>query len=399
MRSRMVIVVIAAAALVAAAAAPAGLAISASAADTATRVATAAGSGSRLGSAVAISGSTVVVGAPAWDNDRGEVYVYDRHSTRWSQQAVLRLGRGTRHYWFGDAVAISGSTIIVGAFGADENSGRVYVYVRIRSRWHRQAVLAAGRPRRGDRFGLSVGISGSTAIVGAPNRDRAGQALVFVRHRTTWSRPIVLPGPGRSFGPYQFGAAVALSGTLGVAGWPDINSSGTAWVFRRASATTWGQTAYLSPSPVVAYSQFGSSAAVSAAGIVIGAPGADTGTAYLFTWYRHSWHQRLVLRSPGADISFGTSVSGAGPLLLVGSPGIDSKQGAVYLYRHSGTRWRRTTTFAGPSAESQPDSLFGNAVAMSRTTVVIGAPGLAPARGAVYIYGRSGHSWKRQATF
>jgi FG-GAP repeat protein len=357
-----------------------------------------------IGTSVAISGSTVVAGAPSWESNRGEVYVYLRHGKSWTQQAVLRLARGTANYQFGAAVAISGSTIVVGAPGVNGYRGLSYVYVRKGTSWHRQAVLSAKKPQKNGSFGASVGISGSTAVVGAPGQNLAGQVMVFSRHGTTWSRPATLPGPARSFGGYSFGQAVAVSGSRAVVGWPYINASGLARVFSRASATIWNLEANLSE-PVPEFgAAFGLSVAISGAVIAVGAPNSGTsGAAVIFTRSKGSWGERYAPQGFGGASQFGASVAVSGSTVIVGAPaenggGTDDSQGDAHLYQDISHKWAPAASITGPSPSLLYDNLFGRSVGISGGTVAIGAPGVGNRHGAVYIYVGSGSHWVKQAT-
>ena len=78
---------------------------------------------------MAISGSTAVVGAPAKDSRAGAAYVFERAGTEWSQQAELTASHPAAGDGFGDSVAITGSTALVGAAGPSD-TGVAYVFAR-----------------------------------------------------------------------------------------------------------------------------------------------------------------------------------------------------------------------------------------------------------------------------
>jgi hypothetical protein len=81
---------------------------------------------------------------------------------------------------FGVSVAISGTTAIVGAFGHASFAGRAYVFTKTTTGWKQAAELKGSDTVAGDRFGASVAISGTTAIVGAwDHASGAGRAYVF----------------------------------------------------------------------------------------------------------------------------------------------------------------------------------------------------------------------------
>ena len=134
-----------------------------------------------FGTSVAISGSTVVVGAPSKNSSTGAAYVFVRSGTAWSQQAELTAADGASGDSFGTSVAISGTTAMVGAPSKDSSTGAAYVFARSGTAWPQQAKLTAADATAGDQFGYWVGISGPTAVVGAPNRNSGtGAAYAFV---------------------------------------------------------------------------------------------------------------------------------------------------------------------------------------------------------------------------
>src|SRR5215468_5026307 len=148
--------------------------------------------GNLFGFSVALSedASTVVVGADQElvQGAAGKAYVYVRSGSTWSEQAKLTPSDGAGGDHFGFLLAISGNTVVVGAPGHAAGAGQAYVYVRSGTTWSEQAKLKASDGAAGDALGWFVGISGDTAIVGAPfHQADTGQAYVYVRSGTTWS--------------------------------------------------------------------------------------------------------------------------------------------------------------------------------------------------------------------
>lgn len=78
-----------------------------------------------FGLAVAVSGTTTVVGAPLHAKVSGRVYVFSKQSGGWRQVAELKGSDTIADDSFGDSVAISGSTLLVG-YG-DLYGGPAYV--------------------------------------------------------------------------------------------------------------------------------------------------------------------------------------------------------------------------------------------------------------------------------
>ncbi len=87
--------------------------------------------------------------------------------------------------WFGESVAISGDTAIIGAVEDDDgiNSGSAYIYRLNGSSWVEERKLLASDGAAWDFFGTSVGISGDTVVIGVhyndDNGSASGSAYVF----------------------------------------------------------------------------------------------------------------------------------------------------------------------------------------------------------------------------
>lgn len=235
------------------------------------------------GSSLAISGPNVVTGAPTRDSDTGAVYVFVRSGTTWSQQAELTAADGASGAYFGLSVAISGTTAVVGAEGHNANAGAAYVYVRSAKTkaWSQQTEFSGGAG--GDYFGDWVAISGDIALIGANGiNDYAGAAYVDVRTGTAWSQQAVLTASDGQDDD-SFGFSLALSGSTAiVSAYEHDAGQGSAYVFTQ-SGTTWSQSAELSAPKASRVDGFGPAVATSAATQLIGgdAYNADAGVVYV----------------------------------------------------------------------------------------------------------------------
>jgi FG-GAP repeat len=129
---------------------------------------------------VAIDGDTIAIGSSGSATSNDRVLVYVRSEGVWALQQQLTLEDGTKFDNFGCSVAISGDTLVVGAPGRDDYRGAAYVFTRSGSMWTQRAELQAADGQTASVFGFSSAISGSTIVVGAPfqNNER-GAAYVF----------------------------------------------------------------------------------------------------------------------------------------------------------------------------------------------------------------------------
>lgn len=240
-----------------------------------------------FGISVAVEGNTAVVGAA---NDAvgdvsgaGSAYVFQRYGTTWIPQTkLLAPDRATRDF-FGTAVSLSGNTVLVGASSdataRGDNAGSAYLYVRTGTSWTPQAKLVAADGGRNVFFGSSVALDGDTAAIGDQPfaQARRGSAYVFVRSGTTWTLQARLTA-GDGTADDAFGWAVDVSGAIAVVGAygddPEGFWSGSAYVFTR-SGTSWTQLAKLVAPDAAERDQFGAAVAVDAGTVAIGALGHD----------------------------------------------------------------------------------------------------------------------------
>ena len=153
-------------------------------------------SGNQFGQSVALSGhpgaNTAVIGAWGDDTkgaDAGAAYVFERvqNTLNWNLQQKLTASDGNANNYFSvSAVAIQDNTIIVGAYAwdggtppfilTDDDRGAAYVFSQSGTVWTQQSEILAGDGARGDNFGIGVGISGDSAIIGARHATAVGTA-------------------------------------------------------------------------------------------------------------------------------------------------------------------------------------------------------------------------------
>ncbi|MHC4615189.1 MAG: M12 family metallo-peptidase [Planctomycetota bacterium] len=194
-----------------------------------------------FGTAVAVNGDVVVVGAPTQpgENRAGSTYVYrfDSGSSTWPLEADLDASAGQVRDAFGTAVAIDGDAIIVGA-RADSHlgpgAGAAYVYRYDASAWPLEQELLASDGMSGDSFGAAVDIHGQFAIVGATGSNdygpSSGSAYVFRDEDGGWPEAAKLLGLGQQAFDL-FAVSVAIEGTTALVGSLSNDDQGSLYVF------------------------------------------------------------------------------------------------------------------------------------------------------------------------
>ncbi len=370
-----------------------------------------------FGLSVALSGATALVGAPhhtvGGNTDQGAAYVYTEANGTWSQTAELTASDGTTNDRFGSVVALVGTTALVGApyhkVGGNFSQGAAYVYTEANGTWSQTAELTASDGAANNYFGASVAVSGSTALVGAPSHTVGGNvgqgaAYVYTEANGAWSQTAELTASDGAANN-DFGLSVALSGATALVGAPGhtVNgnvSQGAAYVYTEANGT-WSQTAELTASDGAQGNFFGWSVAVSGATALVGADsrtvGGNTsqGAAYVYTEANGAWSQTAELTASDGATSdyFGSSVALNGPTALVGAPGHtvngNVSQGAAYVYTETNGTWSQTAELTASDGATNND--FGSSVALSGATALVGAPyhtvGGNADRGAAYFFG------------
>jgi len=343
--------------------------------------------GDFLGIAVAISGDTAVVGASrdaVSATDSGSAYIYTRSGDVWTQRAKLTASDGAFNDIFGSSVAISGGTVVIGAERDDSNAGSAYVFTGSGTTWTQQAKLLAADRAASDSFGYSVSVSGDTALVSAHGESEGkGAAYVFVRSGATWTQQAKLTADDGVAGDL-FGYSAAVSGDTAVVGaYADADNgayAGSAFVFVRAG-TTWTQQAKLLADDGAPYDVLGCSIAISGDTVVVGArddddKGLSSGTAFVFTRSGISWTQqaKLVAADGAGSDKFGNSVAVSGDTVVIGAPWDDNAAydtGSAYTFTRSGTSWTQRVKLT--SQDGAESDFFGWSVAISGDTALIGA--------------------------
>lgn len=175
----------------------------------------------RLGFSVAVDDNTLIIGE-RYDDGKGDrigsayIFIRDGDGT-WTAQANLTPSDGAMNDLFGYAVAISGDTVVVGAprdYESDIGNGRVYVFLRSNTTWTEQVIMTASDGAAGDGFGNSVAIDKNTVVIGARSDDtnngaNSGSAYVFIRSGISWTQQAKLTADDGSVG-HQFGFSVAI---------------------------------------------------------------------------------------------------------------------------------------------------------------------------------------------
>jgi hypothetical protein len=352
-----------------------------------------------LGYAVAVSGKTVVAGAPSatvgGHASAGAAYVFTEGTNGWStspQATELLPSTSEANAEFGYSVAISGKTIAVGspdATGRGPDNGAAFVFSEPAGGWgstpeqHQAGKLVDTEDQAFPEFGKSVAVSGETVVVGSPRyvnylypqttivreHPETGAAFVFVQPAGGWSKA----------GPEQIQSFTLME----------------------------------TEKEYVEYEEddfFGASVAIQESGgeqtVVAMAPDAkvdghfEQGAAFVFIRPPGGWTGSLLEASPGAKLTIsngtnydrigeaevfseGRTLAISGNEIVIGAPevndGSNEGEGAAYVFSRPlggwGAQSEQTQVATLLPSDGEKDWHFGKTVAAEEPTVMVGGDG------------------------
>lgn len=318
-----------------------------------------------FGVSVTVDGSLAVVGATGKDlqsiENAGAAYAFEYRSGAWVQRARLTASDALEEDAFGTAVALDGRTLVVGADGKDfgplPDAGAAYVFTTSGGEWTQRTKLMPLDPSPGMNFGTAVAIDGDRIVVGATESNPAGvrgtgSAYVFKRVNGSWVQEAKLVPDEARAGDF-FGQAVAIYNNTIVVGAqftdPEtdngrLTSAGAAYIFV-LRGDKWEEDTQLVADDAAVFAEFGESVSVYADRVVVGASGgtawglSNAGTAYLFIRQGREWVQqfKMIPDTPLENGFFGGAVAISGGGIVVGGTGYSppsiTKAGQAFTYR------------------------------------------------------------------
>jgi hypothetical protein len=268
------------------------------------------------------------------------------------------------------------------------NVGAAWLFTRTGGKWTQQGKLTGGEEGGEGRFGKSVALSadGTTALIGgSSDHSGNGAAWVFTLQGSTWAQQGSKLTGGEEQGEPHFGGTVALSGdghTALIGGPGDDGYVGAAWVFAR-EGSAWAQQGHkLGAGDEQGKAHLGFSTALSYDGntALIGgrADNESNGAAWVFTRSGSSWTQQGgKLAGPGEGEQFGYSValSADGNSALVGGPHAGGARGAAWLFERSGSSWGGSPQrLAAPGENGRAWFGYGVTLSADAKVALVGAP-------------------------
>ena len=372
-----------------------------------------------FGSAVGLSGDTTLIGLPdadpGGDLNAGEVSAFERNPNTqvFDDETTLTADDKAASDNLGTAVSVDADIAIIGVpnadIGADADAGSAYVFNRNLDTgdWEQAVKLTAGADATAsDNFGAAVAIDADLVLIGVPADDpngvsNAGAAFLFSRDPDEaapdqWSQTEKLTAGADENTGDNFGAAVALNSDTALVGAPFDDGGGAVFVFvRDPDDSSWTRQQKLTASDASPGDEFGNSVSLFGNTAMIGAPRADVtgvmtaGAVYIFTRdptrVANPWTelQKLELVDAATDDAFGTAVTLAGNMAVVGAPGIDLppdgmvmrvNAGAAYDFRRNPDTGLFSLRTELTASDAMTGEAFGTAVILACDTIIIGAP-------------------------
>lgn len=343
-----------------------------------------------FGGRVAMQGDTALVSAYApagsW---QGIVHVFGNVDGEWLPMQQLTANDAAPNNLFGGSLAMSGDTVVIGApwwpgFEKPNNLlGAAYVFRRVGDTWFQTQMLTLADSEARDQFGEAISFDGTTAMIASYDggTDGPGAIHVYTKQDGIWTHSQKLTASGPT-PPGKFGSVIAVSGDTALAAAIDFNTAeGWVYVLKCDTDGNWSQMATIT-SPQVSGDFFGRSIAFTDDGkaALVGAMWANVegdanrGAVYVLSEsVDGTWATTQMLSAddgmPGDTFGF---VDVDGDSAVISALYADNSVGAAYVFREAGGVWTQQQRLV-PS-DGVPDNQFGgDGIAISGTTALVGA--------------------------
>jgi hypothetical protein len=326
-------------------------------------------------SAIAVSGTNIVVGANGSSGGVGLAFIFTQAGSGWALSATLSPGAACQQ--FGSSVAISGSVAMVSAL--EGITPVVFEYNQVGASWFNGQTILAPTTDAGYGDPPVIALQGSTALIGSGTG--LAPPAVYALSGSTWALQGTLT-PGEPIPNLYSGATLALDGDTAVVGVTSTNTQGETahWadVFVRSGAT-WTQQASLAPLGIAANNNPHFQFSLSLSGDTLSM--AWNEGAYVYTRTGTTWTQQPTTQDAGLDIVpvpydgvFGASSAATPGGILVGdTAGFNG--GTAFLYGLTSTGWRQVTLQPYDDAGAGGPLNYGASVARSGNLAVVASPG------------------------
>ena len=371
-----------------------------------------------FGTAAAVSGPFALIGAYGDRNHHGAAYIETKSGALWSETQKIVADDGLAGDEFGYRVAIQPNRIFVTAYnamiGANTAQGSAYVFESDNGfdGWLQVQKLTADDGAVLDNFGQAIAVDGDLLVIGANgatigDQGAQGAAYVFAYDGTNWvQQQKLIADNGDTVDNFGVSAAMKDGTILIGSPYAAVNghvNQGAVYVFTN-SGSGWTQVQEFSASDGGPGDSFGMSMALEGTTLVVGATGTDGhGAAYVFngdgtggTWTETREPDCIAeivvgARVVGDDDNFGDAIglSGSDVLIAADVATVDgnTSRGAGYLFTLTGGTWLQSHKFV--ASDGTTDDFLGAAAAYDGETAILSSPHPVI----------NGHTWQGAAYF
>jgi hypothetical protein len=318
----------------------------------------------QYGLALGHDGNSMLVGARRHNGNLGAVYAFTNSGGTWTQRQKITSGEGGSLF-FGLSIAISGDTAIIGDTG--NNKTKIYVTSNNGESWSLQQTITTTDSSR-------VAIDGDTAVIASYVEDKV---YIYTRSGTTWSLQQTLSDPDTGTFTNRFGFSVDISGdilALSSEIYPATSDNfGRVYVYTR-SGSTWTLQQRIDPTVNNSNQYFGEKIALDGNTLAIGFLNSyEKVDVYTTSDGGSNWSLQQAIPSPVSASGFGRTLALTGDALAIGALLEDNPsddEGAVYVYVRDGTTWTQVADIL--NSDSSNDHRFGQTVDILGSRVVVG---------------------------
>ncbi|MGQ9643290.1 MAG: T9SS type A sorting domain-containing protein [Ignavibacterium sp.] len=334
-----------------------------------------------FGSAVAIDSTTIMIGAVGFDNYKGAVYVFTKTDSGWFQTQFLTDPNAVPGEFFGNAISINENTAAIAGYGRSV----VLIYQKIGGNWVYRSTISVEEPHLW--FGISVKVNHYNSILVGTHPDvwtqAKGRAYLYT-FNTNWQIAKIFYSPdshktfGNSVDFIPDTIPAYLIGDFSIS-YNGISGYGAVYLYVW-NGSTWSESV-IRPSSLTSGSYFGwDIESPNNSTIIISAyyqginshPGA--GAVYVYKFNPSSgWqnNQRITAPDLTDNMLFGNSISAQGDILLIGANYSDNYKGSAYLYKWIDTAYVFLRKINAEDGEQNDE--FGVSFGVYKNNYVIGA--------------------------
>jgi hypothetical protein len=367
---------------------------------------------------VKVLGDLIVQGRPGVQaglfSTSGAVTVFERDSGVWTEASYSPLATADSSNQLGRSIELDQDLILVGVtgdptfgLGTGGRPGAVNVFERAGATWSNVATIGKDNAAEFGKYGLAVAGDGNTIAVSDVNIFPSettirhfGTVRIFNKVSSGWELVQSIRNP-EDDPTSDFGVSIATEGDLLAVvenryEAMNLESEAVIFIYRRI-AGVWEYDAKIIPSVPIDYISLSAgtpTVAVSGDTVVLASPRSGLGVVQVFRDAGDgTWTQTGVLTS--SDIQpvdfFGNDVAISGDTIVVGSHQDDSpatEAGGVYVFTWNGATWTQTQKLVAPDAAV--NRRLGNSVALDGDHIIAGAPGTG---GGAYFFERISGVW------